>query len=201
MHVEFLVEEPSAEAALANLLPQLLSPRHTFKVHPHQGKRNLLSRLPGRLAGYAKWLPDDWRIVVLIDADQEDCRRLKERLEREAGGAGLRTLSGRARGGAFQVINRLAVEELEAWFLVDVDALRAAYPRVPASVGRRAPFRDPDRVGGGTWEALERVLQRAGYYREGMLKIEVARSVSRHMDPAHNRSHSFGVFRDALLLL
>ena len=53
MHIEFLVEEPSAEAALNNLAPLILGPEITFQVHPYNGKPDLLAKLPGRLA----WLP------------------------------------------------------------------------------------------------------------------------------------------------
>ena len=90
------------------------------------------------------------------------------------------------------------VEELEAWFFGDVEALRAAYPRVPASLARRAPYRDPDGIAGGTWEALYRVLKRAGYYQTSFPKTEVARNVSVHMDPSRNNTHSFRAFREGV---
>lgn len=37
----------------------------------------LLARLPERLRGYASWLPDTWRIVVIVDRDDADCTTLK----------------------------------------------------------------------------------------------------------------------------
>jgi len=46
MHVEVLVEEPSAEAALRNLLPAILSSQASFQIFRHNGKQDLLSRLP-----------------------------------------------------------------------------------------------------------------------------------------------------------
>ncbi|PKO20249.1 MAG: hypothetical protein CVU38_21140, partial [Chloroflexi bacterium HGW-Chloroflexi-1] len=128
MHIEFLIEEPSAEAALNNLAPAILGPDATFQVHPYNGKPDLLAKLPGRLVGYRPWLPADWRIVVLLDADEADCLQLKARMDDIARAAGLVTKS--AAGGAqFQVLNRLAVQELEAWFFGDAAALCAAYPR------------------------------------------------------------------------
>ena len=33
---------------------------------------------------YQSWLPDYWRIVVLIDADAGDCRQLKSQMEAAA---------------------------------------------------------------------------------------------------------------------
>ena len=198
MHIEFFVEEPSAEAALYNLVPRIVGPEISFKVHSYQGKSDLLTKLPGRLRGYRDWLPEDWRIVVLLDADREDCRELKRHLDEVAAQAGLvtRTVAGSPR---FQVLNRIAIEELEAWFLGDVEALREAYPGVDRNLAAQEKFRNPDAIAGGTWEALERVLQKAGHFKGGLGKVTAAREISRLMAPDRNRSRSFQVFRQGLL--
>ena len=198
MHLEVLVEEPSAEVALTDLLPRIVGKAHTFHIHVHQGKLDLLAKLPGRLRGYQAWLPEDYRIVVLVDNDTGDCRVLKESLEHAAREAGLATKSAAQSAGDCCILNRVAVEELEAWLFGDPAALLAAYPKLPASLGTRPKYRDPDAISGGTWEALERELRRAGYYPPGMPKVETARNVSRHMDPERNRSKSFQVFRDGI---
>lgn len=200
-HIEFLVEEPSAEAALQNIVPRIIAGGFTFQVHPFKGKPDLLKRLPDRLKGYAQWIPADWRIVVLIDEDRQNCKGLKARMNGEAKRAGLKTKSAAGGSGAFHVLNRIAVEELEAWFFGDPKAIAAAYPRVSPNLGAREPYRDPDAIKGGTWEALERVLQRAGHHLGGLEKIRAARDISRHMDPGRNRSKSFSVFRAGLLHL
>ena len=200
MHIEFLVEEPSVEAALTNLAPAILGPDITFQVHPHNGKSDLPAKLPNRLSGYRPWLPADWRIVVLIDADEADCLQLKARMEDIARAAGLVTRSA-AGGTQFQVLNRLAVQELEAWFFGDAEALCAAYPRFSPNLGTRPRYRNPDAISGGTWEALERELQRIGYAPGGLPKVATARAVSAHMQPERNRSHRFQVFRQGLLEL
>jgi hypothetical protein len=194
MHIEFFLEEESAEAALLELIPRVCGDQVSFRPHVFQGKPDLLAKLPARLRGMAKWLPADWRIIVLLDADSEDCRVLKDRMERIAKDAGLTTKTSPSPDGRFKVVNRLAVEELEAWFFGDTDALRTAFPRVSPSLARQAPYRDPDRIRGGTWEALERVLQRAGYYRGGLAKVDSARRIATHMNPTRNRSRSFQVF-------
>jgi hypothetical protein len=193
MHVVFFVEEPSVEAALTNLLPRLLPDQTTFQFIVFQGKPDLLDNLLSRLRGYANWLPEDWRIVVLIDEDRQDCFQLKRQLETAVLSAGLISKN-RNESDRFQVLTRIAIEELEAWFLGDVEALRQVYPRLPASLAHRQRFRDPDRVVGGTWEALEHVLQANGYHPTGYPKIDAARQISLYMDPACNRSHSFEVF-------
>lgn len=193
-HVELLVEEPSAEAALRTLLPRMLG-EATFEVYPHTCKDELLGRLPERLRGYAPWLPNNWRVVVIVDRDDDDCVVLKQRLESIAHAAGLST---RARGQPFAVVNRLAIEELEAWYFGDWEAVRAAYPRVNRNVPSQARYRAPDEIKGGTWEAFERALKGAGYFKTGLRKIEAARAVAAHMDPSRNTSPSFRALRDSL---
>ena len=201
MHIEFLVEEPSAEAALRNLVPRILGNAATFDVHTHGGKSDLLAKLPHRLCGYRKWIPADWRIVVLLDEDRADCRAAKRELEDYARKARLETRASVKAGKPYLVVNRLAVEELEAWFFGDVPAVVAAYPGVSPTLDKQAKYRKPDAIRGGTWEQLERVLQRAGYYSGGLPKIETARTISEHMEPDRNTSKSFQVFRDALRML
>lgn len=193
-HVEVLVEERSMEEALRILLPRLL-PDATFQIHPSNGKPDLLEKLPQRLRGYRAWLPQTWRIVVVVDSDEEDCRKLKGRLDQIARDAGLSTRTS-VDGDQWQVVNRLAIKELEAWFLGDMEAVREAYPRVSATVANKAPFRDPDAIRGGTWEAFQRILQNAGYFKSGYRKLEAAREIAAHMNPFRNRSRSFQVFRE-----
>lgn len=198
--IHVLVEEPSAEAALENLLPRIVGDRSVdWSIYPFQGKHQLLARLQDRLRGYARRVHnEDIRVVVLIDEDRQDCHDLKQQLELYAKRAGLSTKSSPDRNGNFTVLNRIAIEELEAWFFGDPDAVRSAYPRVPGNLGGKRQFRDPDRISGGTAEALFRILKRANYFRDYLPKIEVARAISRHMDPTKNRSHSFQNFVEGI---
>jgi hypothetical protein len=187
MHLEILLEERSAETALTELVPRIV-PSCTFKLHPHQGKQDLLTKLPGKLSAYAKWIPEDYRIVVLLDEDRADCRKLKK---------SILEMAQRARISQ-RILCRIAVEELEAWFFGDVAALASAYPGVPRELGAKKKFRNPDAIAGGTCEALERVLQEAGHFSSGLAKITVARAISKHMNVEENMSRSFQVFRDGL---
>lgn len=191
------VEEYSMEAALESLLPKMLGDIE-FQLITFQCKDDLLKNAPDRLKGYAAWLPENWCILVLVDRDDDDCFELKARLEAMAANAGLLTKTQAPPGRRFQVANRIAIEELEAWFFGDWTAVQAAYPRVPATVPQKSGFRDPDGVAGGTWEAMERVLKRAGYFSTGLRKLELARSVAGHMDIQRNRSRSFQAFAGAV---
>ncbi|MFH1068733.1 MAG: DUF4276 family protein [Candidatus Glassbacteria bacterium] len=197
MHLEFLVEEPSMEAALMNIVPKIIPASTTFYVHPFPDKPTLLKELPKRLKGYRRWIPDSYRIIVLVDEDRKDCHELKAKLERAALNAGFHTKS-RNSDGIFQVINRVVVEELEAWFFGDWEAVRQAFPRVSRTIPNKKKYRYPDKITGGTWEALERIFRYAGYFPGGLEKITAAKEISRFMEPDRNRSHSFKVFREGL---
>jgi hypothetical protein len=197
-HLEFLVEEPSMEAFLTAILPNLFGDRSTFTIHVYQGKSDLLSKLAARLRGYAKWLPDNMRIVVMVDQDDSDCRVLKQRLEADAEAAGLSTRAGTGTS-VWQVVNRIAVEELEAWFFGEWAGVRQAYPRASALVVSQAPYRRCDAIAGGTWEAFERIMKRYGYFGGGLRKIEAAREIGRYFNHEACMSPSFATFRDAVI--
>jgi hypothetical protein len=197
-HLEVLVEEPSMEAFLRELLPRLLPQGRSFEVYPFQGKSDLLEKLPDRLRGYAGWLPNDWRIVVVVDRDDDDCLDLKQRLEQFAAEARLSTRT-QPRRGDWQLVNRVAIEELEAWYFGDWASVRSVYARVAPTIPSRATFRAPDSIAGGTWEAFERVLQRHGYFQGGLRKIEAARTIGAVLDPERCSSPSFRTFRQAIL--
>ncbi len=186
------------EAFLGALLPRILPRGCTFATYPFLGKPDLFSKLEARLRAYSKWLPPDSRIVVLVDRDDDDCHELKRKLDRIATRAGLRTRSG-ARDARWQVVNRIAIEELESWYFGDWLAVRAAYPESAAGIPRRQGFRDPDAISGGTSEAFERVMQDKGYFRSGLRKIEAARAIGAHVSLERSTSASFRTFASAIL--
>lgn len=196
MHIEILVEELSTEVTLKNLLPHLLTREMTYRIINFQGKQNLLRELPARLRGYSSWITDDYRIVVLLDEDRQNCLDLKQQMELAASRAGLTTKTS-AGGTRFQVLNRIVIEELEAWFIGDFQAMRQAYPRLPETLPPR--LGNPDTVAGGTWETLEKFMRSYGYFQGGYPKVEAARAISTRMNPANNTSRSFQVFWDGLL--
>lgn len=197
--LEVLVEEPSMRVVVEAVLPDIVD-EVPFAVRTFNGKDDLLRQLRDRLQGYAAWAQAaGLGVIVLVDRDSDDCRRLKQRLAAVApAGAALSVFSAARPNAGGRVLPRVVCEELEAWFLGDIPALRAAYPRVPASVAERARFRDPDGVRGGTWEALEGLLQQAGYHAGGLPKYECAKAVAPHLNVEENRSVSFRHFRDGV---
>lgn len=187
--LEVFLEEPSCEALLRTLLPQILPPRIEVGFRVFNGKADLLRKLPNRLRGYTYSVSRP-KILIVLDRDDDDCLDLKRRVEESATRSGLLPRSAAPDGSRHDVCVRIAVEEMEAWLLGDEEALRTAFPRVRPFSGKEK-FRDPDDVRGGTWEALEKLLQDRGYYPSGLSKINCASEAARHMSPGSNRSDSF----------
>lgn len=198
-HIEFLVEELSMEAFLQTLLPRLLPGNCKFQVHSSQGKPALLRELKNRLCAYRRWLPPNCRIVVILDRDNDDCRKLKKRVNDMAIESGLRIRSQTDDNPCWQLVNRIVIEELEAWYFGDWEAVRRAYPKVPKNIPKQAKYRRPDAISGGTWEAFERILKKSGYFKTGLRKIVAAKAIAKHMDPTRNKSYSFVKFYDAII--
>ncbi len=194
--LEILVEEPSAEEFLNIIIPKI-APSLEFHIYPSQGKGDLLRNLPSRLRAYRRYLPDDWRILILIDSDGGDCAALKNRLENIASASGLRTKSQSPK--KYHVINRIVVQELESWYFGDWNAVSAAYPRVNRDHCRKAAIRIPDAID-KTWETFEAILKKYKCLPNIRLpKIATARKIAGHMKPECNISASFIAFRQALL--
>lgn len=158
-----------------------------------RNKSRLIGELPARFRGYKKRLEngEDLRIVVLVDRDKDDCENLKARLERIAHDAGLQTKSSPDQNGRFQVVNRIAIEELEAWFIGDIEALNSAFSGLRGEAFPKS-FNNPDNS--GTWEHLHRFLKSKGIYKSSYPKIEAAGKIARHMELSRNRSRSFHHF-------
>jgi len=192
--LEILVEEPSAQETLRCLLSKIIRGRVRVKVLNLGSKYNLLKVLPARLAAYRERIKsgEQIRIVVLVDRDGDDCEKLKSRLERMAGDAGLPTKTSPDTGGRFCVLNRIVVEELESWFIGDPEALQRAFTGLPKINAAAGIFRNPDN--GGRWEALHRFLKKHHIYESSFPKINAARRIAPHMEVTANRSRSFQVF-------
>ena len=158
-----------------------------------RSKSRLLQELPIRLRGYRQQIEggEDIRIAVLVDRDRDDCTQLKARLEGMARDAGLLTKSSRRGDARFVVVNRIAIEELEAWFMGDQEALAKAFTSLRGKPFPKS-FAYPD--SNGTWEQLYQFLKKQGVYRRSYPKIEAARTIAKHMEPGRNNSKSFRQF-------
>lgn len=157
MTIHVFVEGPS-EVALIEPWSKRLLKGCPVKVHPHEGKgrlpvdinarpdprhRGLLDQLPAKLRAFASDAHIHG-IVVLVDADDDDCTALRTAIEQTA-----QTCSPNLR-----VVARIAIEETEAFYLGDLDALKRAFP--DADMDRARSYK-PDSIC-GTWEQLGEII-------------------------------------------
>ncbi len=200
MRLHFLVEGPSEKDFLDAWLPRFLPPGHSFKVYPHRGKgrlpnnpaavpdprwQGLLDQLPAKLRAWSKVFDSATdRVIVLVDLDTEDCHTLKGQL------VDLLDLC----DPQLTVKFRLAIEELEAFYLSDRQAIRQAFPR--AKLYKLDSYIQDSIC--GTWELFQSVIG---------ADIDDKRAWARAMAPvlstdwAANPSVSFQHFCRAILLL
>ncbi len=212
MHIEVLVEDSSGAKLVETLLPVLIGSfgePHTWRVHAYKGigrlpqnlvaggdpaKRALLNQLPRLLSGYGK-TPGIDAVVVVVDSDQRDCKVFLGELK-----AVLATCD-----SAPNTLFRLAIEEIEAWYLGDRQAILSAYPK--AKMGVLDGY-EQDSIC-GTWERVadavypggSAAIREAGWPLPGQVKHEWAETIARHMNVGANQSLSFAKFRDGILRL
>ncbi len=210
MHFEVLVEGQADRTALEVLLSKIIGPYnspHTWRIHKHQGvghlpadpltkadpkNPSLLSNLPASLRAYGKSLTDNQAVIVLVDLDVEDCVTLK---------AALNNLLHYC-SPTPKVLFRIAIEEVEAWFLGDRQAVIQAYPR--ARISALNTYQQDSIC--GTWELLAdavypggcRALKARGRQAAVEEKRRWARDIAPLMDVDENSSPSFRVFRDGV---
>lgn len=203
MHIEVLVEDSSGEKLLEILLPKLLGPQaapHTWRLHAYKGigripkglsgrgdpnKRILLDQLPRILRGYGN-SPGVDAVLVVLDSDQRNCRDFLAELIELANTC----------HGAPPTLFRLAIEEIEAWYLGDRNAVLQAFPHAKTAILERYVQDSPC----GTWELLAdaiypggmAAIKQRGWPLPGQIKHEWAERIGPLLDLERNCSPSFG---------
>ncbi|NJM91094.1 MAG: hypothetical protein HC863_02215 [Myxococcales bacterium] len=181
------------------LLPKILGEQgtaHSWRLHAYRGigkvppnltgksdpdKRNLLQELPRLLNGYGKSLGTD-AVVVVVDTDQRDYKTFLRELDE---------LLQKCKTKPKVTLFRLAVEEMEAWYLGDRAAVLAAYPDAKKAVLNRYK---QDSVC-GTWELLAdavypggaKAIKDAGWPLPGQIKHQFADHIGPHLDVRRKR--------------
>lgn len=212
MHIEILVEDSSGKKLLDILLPKLIGAYgepHTWNLHAYKGigripkdlntvsdpsKRILLDQLPKILRGYGK-TPGIDAVVVVLDCDGKVCTEFLHELN------SILCKCDPAPNTMF----RLAIEEIEAWYLGDRNALTKAYPRAKITVLHSYT---QDSIC-NTWELLadavhtggSRAIKKAGWPLPGQIKNDWAEKIGPYLEPKCNTSPSFVKFCDGLYKL
>lgn len=207
MHFEILVEDQSGKKALDILVPKIIGDSHTFIVHPYKGigripknmrdadaaaKRILLDNLPKLLKGYGRTFAgyQNYTAAVILVCDLDDkCQKA-------------------FRKQLYTILNScnpkprtrfcFAIEEGEAWFLGDLNAIKAAYPYAKDAVLNSYVN---DNIC-GTWEKLADAIYKGGastlsakgWQAVGTEKSRWAEEITPHMSIDNNQSPSFCYF-------
>ena len=215
MHFEILVEDASGKALLEQVVPKILGPKgkpNPYRiVNIQELKYRVMAALPRKeartlpwdvilcktlaiqLRAYSKALARRNSVVVIVvDVDSRNLGQFRSRLDEV-----FQTNAPNLEGGV-----RLAIEEIEAWILGDLPAVRRAYPLVKEYI---LTSYEPESIC-GTWEILadavfhggsERLTE-IGYPLIGREKCRWAENIGQYMDVDVNRSPSFHAFRDLL---
>ena len=187
--IVFLLEEKSMEVFLQAVIKLFLPVGTHVEYASFNGKPALMKKLVARLRGLSKSRPSDTRYFIIVDRDHQDCKQLKSELEKLVSQSGLTTRAHHKPD--WQAVTRIAIEELEAWYFGDWQAVRALYPKLPNDIPHKSKFRNPDAVQGGTWEALERLLIKNRCISGPLNKPELARLVGQNFKPSRCTSTSF----------
>lgn len=164
------------KALLDKLLPRLV-PGLNFLCVPHEGKQDLEKSAPRKLRN---WEEPGARFIIVHDNDGGDCHELKKRLV---------ALCDEARPGVSLV--RIAVQELEAWYIGQLDGLAHAFGKPSVErMSDKARYRDPDAVVRPS-EEIKRLIPE-------FQKVSGARRMAPVLSPETNRSHSFQAFVDGV---
>ena len=213
MHFEILVEGQAELTALSILMKKIIGNYghpHTWKIHKHRGigqipdnpdaqpdthNQTLLHNLPSKLRAYGYEGRDDVAVVVLVDLDDRpDCVNFKNELIDLLAYCNQKP----------KVLFRIAIEELEAWFFGDHQAIKRAYPNVKQQV-LEAYAQDSQC---GTWEQLADAIYPGGltalgqYGKRSVRILEQKRTWAKEICPqlnvVLNQSPSFQAFREGI---
>jgi len=173
----FLLEEPSMDNVLNEILPKIIPDQISFICIPHQGKQDLAKSIPNKIRAFKQFSPKT-QFVIVHDQDSNDCKELKSEL-----------LEICQQAGAENVIIRIVCHELESWFLGDLAAVEKAYNLKPNTLSKKQDnkkYRNPDRLSTAKQELKNLVKE---YYAGTH-----SRKIAPHMSLTENKSQSFQVF-------
>jgi len=199
--LEILVEGGSDVPVVKEILKRHfgLQEHLDFRIHPHKGKgklpknplerpdpkhRGLLDQLPAKLRGYA-YLPEEYCVIVLVDADDDNCKDLKSDL--------LKVYQDII-PHAPRILFRIAIEETESWFIADKRAIKIAYPNAKLNKIPNTPY---DSII-GSWECLADALGKDPRRCVGEDKKEWASKISPYLDLDSPNSPSLKAFIDGV---
>ena len=174
----FFLEEPSAKAMLNGLLPRLHPMGWQFRYVVFEGKQDLEKQLPLKLRA---WRLPDCKFVILRDKDSGDCVVIRNGLVEKC-----------SKAGKPDALVRIAIHELESWYLGDLAAVEAGLgvSNLARKQGSRR-FREPDALSNPAQELRKLTTNK---YQ----KISGSRAIGHHLSIENNCSKSYRKFISGL---
>lgn len=175
-----LLEEESARAMLAELLPRVLDPRIQPRLIAFEGKQDLERQLVRRIRHYQNRRA---RFLVLRDQDSApDCRTVKADLRARC----------REAGRERDCLVRIACHELESLYLADLQAVEqvTGVGGLARQQGQRK-YRDPDALGNAKQELKQLT---GGAYQE----VRSSRELGKVLSLDNTRSATFRNLLDGI---
>lgn len=176
----FMVEEPSMEECLKNIIPVILDGRtkeFAYIIIPHEGKNDLEKSIPVKLQAFKNYPGMIYKFIILRDQDNGDCIAIKNRIKMLC-----------KRHKRKDCLIRIVCQELESWFLGDFGAISKSCDEVNAEkFKKKAKFRNPDKLANPSQEINK-------IFKNRYKKVEHARRISKHLNLLTNNSHSFNIF-------
>lgn len=211
MYFQFLVEDCSTEILVSHIMTKIQKQYmekkifydiKSFKGIGHLPQRGtvmerktgqLLNDLPQYLRGFDKRMRSMGQaaLVVVMDNDTREPEKFRKQLEEMA----------KKNMVSVDYVFCIAVKEMEAWLLGDIQAIEKAYPNV-----RKNYLREYVQDGiCDTWEVLANMVYPGGinklkkraanlYMEIGKAKSEWAEKIGKELQLKHNLSPSFQFF-------
>jgi hypothetical protein len=215
VYIQFLVEDVSGEKLINAVMTKYKeeSPYASIDYdiksykgigHFKKGKdalaiksEKLLNDLPKRIRAFNIILRDkaNASLFVIVDNDRRKTDVFRKQLEETASCDNI----------SLDRVFCIAIEEIEAWLLGDVSAIKNAYPTMKDRISQKHPQYKQDEIrNDGTWEFLLELLntpkrgrakkEHLAYADLGKLKSEWADRIGVYMNIRENASPSFNYF-------
>jgi len=210
MYVQFLVEDYSGEVLIRAIIKKYNENSNNiieYDIKPYKGiggfkkgpnaenikSDHLLTDLPKRLRAYNNNLKnrENTSIFIILDNDKRNTDDFRRKLTEIA----------ETNNIVIDYVYCIAIEELEAWLLGDINAVKAAYPK--CKIGAKYNEYKQDSIC-GTWEILADIIksgtgrkskkESTDYSEIGRLKSKWAEQIGIYLNIRDNRSPSFQYF-------
>ena len=165
--IVFMLEEPSMEELLKVIVPKIIGDENCIYIH-HEGKSDLMKSIPKKLKA---WNVPNSKFVIVHDQDSNDCKKLKNKIEKLC------------QPYNKDVLVRIACHELESWYFGDIDAVEKAYNKnIKKRIAKRN-INNPDAIVNPKLQ-LKKILPE-------LTQRDGAKRIGKYMDINSNNSKSF----------